>query len=79
MSTAALIERFLAGELAGTEAPDEAAWYGLWCGADLGALPPPIAALHGGLLADRLAWVFVAGYQAAVRSVFPEVPSTGWA
>ena len=36
-------------------------------------------ALTGGAMADRLAWVFVSGYQAAVRQCFPElVPATGW-
>ena len=36
-------------------------------------------ALAGGALADRLAWVFVSGYQAAVRRCFPElVAPAGW-
>jgi len=36
-------------------------------------------ALTGGALADRLAWVFVSGYQAAVRRCFPELgPEPGW-
>ena len=36
-------------------------------------------ALTGGALADRLAWVFVSGYQAAVRRCFPElVTGSGW-
>ncbi len=35
-------------------------------------------ALSGGMLADRLAWVFIAGYQAALRATFPEVAFKGW-
>ena len=36
-------------------------------------------ALAGGAIADRLAWVFVSGYQAAVRRCFPElVTGGGW-
>ena len=32
-------------------------------------------AVQGGLLADRLAWVFVAGYQCALRHTFPQLPA----
>jgi hypothetical protein len=35
-------------------------------------------ALAGGYLADRLAWVFVAGYQAALRATFTGLPLPGW-
>jgi hypothetical protein len=41
---------------------------------DLGSL-----AVQGGLLADRLAWVFIAGYQAALRWTFPDQGFSGWA
>ena len=36
-------------------------------------------ALAGGLYADRLAWVFIAGYQAAIRCTFPGAELSGWA
>ncbi len=36
-------------------------------------------AIAGGLCADRLAWVFIAGYQAAIRCTFPDAPLSGWA
>ena len=35
-------------------------------------------AVQGGLVADRLAWVFVAGYQAALRRTFPAEVLHGW-
>lgn len=35
-------------------------------------------ALSGGALADRLAWVFMSGYQAAIRRCFPEFTPLGW-
>ena len=35
-------------------------------------------AISGGLIADRLAWVFVAGYQAACRHVFPTATLRSW-
>ena len=55
-----------------TKIADEDAYKALWLAAvapqqDLGLL-----AVQGGLLADRLAWVFVAGYQAALRRTFPD-------
>jgi hypothetical protein len=62
-----------------TNSASEDAYKALWLGAvasqqDLGSL-----AVQGGLLADRLAWVFVAGYQAALRRTFPDQEFAGWA
>ncbi len=74
-----LMEGFLRGETKPLVAEDEAAWYELWKESNLGKLSPRASALQGGLLADHLPWVFVAAYQAAIRSVFPEVPRQGWA
>ena len=36
-------------------------------------------AIAGGLCADRLAWVFIAGYQAAIRCTFSDAVLSGWA
>lgn len=79
MPTVGLIENFLNGELKPYPAADEAACYKVWHERGLGALPPVLSALQGGLCADRLPWVFIAGYQAAIRHVFPAVPREGWA
>ena len=79
MKVQELMENFLRGETEPLVAGDEAAWYQLWNEKSLGELSPRASALQGGLLADRLPWVFVAAYQAVIRSVFPEVPSQGWA
>ncbi|MGI9328564.1 MAG: hypothetical protein ACR2PZ_25335 [Pseudomonadales bacterium] len=57
---------------------DEAEYLALWLGHELFLAAPGDAAYEGGLLADRPAWVFVAGYQAAIRTVFPEVEVAGW-
>ena len=39
-------------------------------------LPHPIdAAIAGGFAADRLAWAFCAGYQAALRALVPDLPA----
>ena len=35
-------------------------------------------ALMGGLVSDRLAWVFLAGYQAACFDAFANLPRKGW-
>ncbi len=79
MPVAGLIERFLNGDVAAVPTPDEAAWYKAWHDQGLDTQPPVLQALQGGMCADRLPWVFVAGYQAAIRHVFPEVPAQGWA
>ena len=63
--------------------PDEMSFHAAWvsvCADERGQMlsDPVELALTGGALADRLAWVFVSGYQAAVRQCFPElVPATG--
>jgi hypothetical protein len=79
MQIAGLIECFLNGEVPSVAAADEAIWYKVWHDQGLDALPPVLCALQGGMRADRLPWVFVAGYQAAIRHVFDDVPSQGWA
>ena len=58
---------------------DEAAYLQAWLQHAAVATSPLSMALAGGACADRLAWVFVAGYQAALRSVFPALGAEGWA
>ncbi|MEM1231964.1 MAG: hypothetical protein AAGI15_15585 [Pseudomonadota bacterium] len=57
---------------------DEAAFLAAWREAGLADASPATAAYEGGRLADRPAWVFVAGYQAAIRARFPEIECAGW-
>ncbi len=79
LPTAGLIESCLNGDVATIPAADEAAWYRAWHDQGLAALPPVRCALQGGMCAERLSWVFIAGYQAAIRFVFADVPNQGWA
>ena len=79
MKVQELIEGFLRDQTKPLVAADEAAWYELWKENNLDELSPRASAVQGGLLADRLPWVFVAAYQAAIRCVFPEAPRQGWA
>lgn len=79
ISVANDIEAFLTGQLSRADAHDEAAWHALWHEAGLGALSPVRIAVQGGLMARSLPQVFVAGYQAALQTVFTELPSEGWA
>lgn len=60
--------------------PDEGAFYSAWLVACASAPADEVfMALAGGELADRLSWVFMSGYQAAVRRCFPEFGSIrGW-
>ena len=73
------IERILDGEICTQFAADENSWHDLWHNKALGELDPVASAVVGGALSDRLSWVFVSGYQAALRKVFPRLPSEGWA
>ena len=45
---------------------------------DKGSAPFELA-VRGGVLADRFSWVFIAGYQAAIRHVFVGETFQGWA
>jgi hypothetical protein len=57
----------------------EQSYFEIWQ-AHVGTLTEPFAlALRGGAMADRFAWVFIAGYQAALRATFPKVAFAGWA
>ena len=59
--------------------PDESAYLAAWQAHALpwadALLPMAVAA---GRIADRLAWVFQAGYQAACRDAFPDIRSSDW-
>lgn len=57
----------------------EEQWYQRWQAGALSARAPAEMALSAGHQADALVWLFVGGYQAAIRQVFPVVPTTGWA
>jgi acyl-CoA dehydrogenase len=75
----AMLEHALAGRIRPANAPFESAFHGHWHTERLGHHKPVVSALRGGLLADRLAWVFAAGYQAAIRAIFADVHPEGWA
>ncbi len=54
-------------------------WRQVWMDHDLTGLGSLSVAVIGGALADRLAWVFHAGYQGMMRHAFPFCPLNGWA
>jgi|TARA_B100000315_G_scaffold229068_1_gene238388 alkylation response protein AidB-like acyl-CoA dehydrogenase len=58
---------------------DEERWFGIWQRDSMSALSPFQMAWRGGGRADRLAWVFLSGYQAAIRAALPALPASGWA
>ena len=72
------IERFLEAEVSPAAAPAERVFYDLWHEHSLGKRSPIEQAIVGALLADRLPWVFAAGYQATLRNAFA-TPQNGWA
>ena len=61
------------------DAPDEATYHELWTTHAEAHQDDLLAmAVVGGLVSDRLAWVFAAGYQAACRRAFPHSRFDGW-
>jgi len=72
-----VVDRILGRQLRPEVAATEDAWHALWTSRALGADAPIVTAVIGGALADRLSWVFLSGYQAALRRAFPELPATG--
>ncbi len=73
-----LLDAALSGTISAAPAPDEAAWRSVWQNHRLGHAAPIESALLGGLLANQLSWVFIAGYQAALRAIFDGLPPDGW-
>jgi alkylation response protein AidB-like acyl-CoA dehydrogenase len=58
--------------------PEETDWFGRWSGIAGRAGSPAELAVRGGAAADRPAWIFLSGYQAALAHVFPEAGTDGW-
>lgn len=73
------VSRLESGNLAPVTAATEVEWYDLWLTEDVSGHQHLTTALVGGALADRLAWVFHAGYQGMMRYAFPFCPKTDWA
>lgn len=79
MSDLSSLERLLEGRFAPVPCAREADFHALWLARGYDALTPVAAAIAGGAVADRLAWVFAAGYQATLRNAFTALPPRGWA
>lgn len=60
------------------DCPDEAAFHALWKREHLAQMEPASMAFRGGYISDRLPWVFLSGYQAAIHHTFPSIPKEGW-
>ncbi|MDT7835507.1 hypothetical protein [Aquabacterium sp. OR-4] len=58
---------------------DVAAWWQGWPGLLHGAADTAALALAGGFAADRVAWAFASGYQAALRALVPDLPGEAMA
>lgn len=79
MSVGTIIEAMFNGETVTVPDTTEAAFDSFWHDQAHGTLSPVEAAVAGGLAAQGLSQVFMAGYQAALRQVFPWLPTEGWA
>lgn len=73
------LEQLNKGIIVPVQAASEANWYQVWNEQGLHDCGPIEMALSGGALADRLAWVFLSGYQGMIRYAFPSMPRNGWA
>lgn len=74
-----VLEAVLQRSLAPATAPTEAAWAGIWRDHQLSHEALEVMAALGGALSDRLAWVFLSGYQATIYRCFPDLPrEDGW-
>lgn len=79
VSLDAVIEGVLAGTIGPIDAATEGAYHAAWLERDLGSREPAVMAALGGALADRLPWVFMAGYEATLRRCFPDLRAErGW-
>ncbi len=79
MDLSELVEQIRTGALAPVDAPAESDFYAAWQQREVSSPDPFRTAATGGALADRLAWVFIAGYQATLIRCFPTVSATsGW-
>ncbi|GMU39710.1 MAG: hypothetical protein AMXMBFR23_05760 [Chloroflexota bacterium] len=79
MDVPELIERIRTGVIAPIDAPDEADYHRAWIEGGVNGPDPLAVAIIGGAMADRLAWVFLAGYQATITRCFPTLPAiSGW-
>lgn len=73
-----LIAELQAGSYTPVAAETEADWRQLWDANSIDTYSHLAMSLLGGALADRLAWVFHAGYQGMMRYAFPFCPQQGW-
>ena len=74
-----LVEELLAARISPISAPTETQFYDAWVERDVNSSDPLVTAALGGALADRLAWVFLSGYQGTIRRCFPDLPAErGW-
>ena len=73
------LARLKSGDHQPIESSTESKWNENWMSNDVSAHEPLVIALLGGAMADRLAWVFHAGYQGMMRYAFPFCPQQGWA
>ena len=79
MTHSKVYESLVESGLHRVEAATEAAYRDAWTEHALPREPDLLAmAISGGLIADRVAWVFVAGYQAACRHVFGSATLRSW-
>ncbi|MGE3960212.1 MAG: hypothetical protein AB7F65_00855 [Dehalococcoidia bacterium] len=66
-----VVEGVLSRSIVPLTTPDEATWIATWRERRLATEDLDVMAALGGALSDRLAWVFLSGYQATIYRCFP--------
>lgn len=69
------LEFLLRADPAAAECEAVGAWWPRQVALSAGHARPIQSAIAGGFAADRLAWAFCAGYQAALRALVPQLPA----
>lgn len=64
-----LVDRWIADAASAPRQDRAPEWWSVFRALDASELAPPHRAIAGGIIADRIAWVFVSGYQAALSSL----------
>jgi len=56
----------------------EAQFHDFWCAHLADEKDLVLKALKGGMSSDRFAWIFLSGYQSAIKRTFPELAADRW-
>lgn len=77
-SLSSVLRSIISGDVSSSESESEESWRRNWLAGDVSNHEHLAVAMIGGAMADRLSWVFHAGYQGMMRYAFFFCPKDGW-